>query len=695
MSTFRIEEIKKQFTPDYIEYVVKREASKPRVTRFEKFCKIFGKIGFEPPKSIKQKLYLDLLFSGIRAVPKEVFSFAVYSFLFSIIFSFFLYFFLPDLGLLLFLFPFIVFYLVLSYPSFMRQVKKVQGGDEAIKIILYMIIYLKINPTLEGAISFAAKHVNGILGKDFKEIAWGIESGKYRSLTEAFQHFMPKWVMWNEDFVRALSLLSTFSYVTDENEREMIFKRSLNYILERTFIRTKSYVEEIISPINIIYMFGLVMPAVALVMFPMISIFLHETVKPGYIILGYLFILPTVNYYFIQRILMKRPSAFIQPDISKHPDLPPEGYFRISLFGKKLYMPVLPFTLLIGLIIMSYGIMHIADLYISLHTASDYLIKQEILKRENSITFEGIFSSFSFVFGFALMLYLTFYLRSFQRVEIRKRIKEIEDDLPNILTTLANSLAHGVPLEKGIEKNLEEYERLGMKNRVGYRFFREVLDRIRKLGFTLEKALFDKEYGVLKHYPSKIMEETMRILLTTVGKSSMLLGKIARTISDYFKNIKEIELRIKELLVDVRTGLRMQASIIVPAITGAVSSLGIFILNMLKILSDKLAEIEKSFGLLTLSSASNSFSDLMNALVGDMTKVMPMTIFQIVVGLYTFIAITLMSYLLAGIENGFDKVMRDKEIAENIKKGMLVYFATSTLSLIIYKTVVLPMIGGI
>ncbi|MEM4461230.1 MAG: hypothetical protein QXY70_03795, partial [Nanopusillaceae archaeon] len=146
-------------------------------------------------------------------------------------------------------------------------------------------------------------------------------------------------------------------------------------------------------------------------------------------------------------------------------------------------------------------------------------------------------------------------------------------------------------------------------------------------------------------------------------------------------NIFQAEFRLKELLSDVRGNLKMQAQFLIPIITGIVSSTGIFIINMLAILSNWLGDLEKAFG------AVGTFKEIIDVMVGDFKRVIPLTVLQAVVGCYTVIAIVLMSYLLSGIESGFDRVARDYEIAENLKFGLIIYFIVGVMSLIVFSQI--------
>jgi len=689
----KIEEKKHQISQDYLNFLADKARQKEPKNLHEKFFKYAETLRLPIPKSIKPKLKEDIVFSTMNASPEGVFGGAVLGLLVVLMLAFLFSLLINDLTLMaiLLLTPLGVFYYFYTYPGFQAQVLKVQTGDEAIRIILYMVIYLKLHPNFEGAVNFAAEHSKGPLSKDIKKAMWDIQVGKYRTVEQGLSAYMQKWVVWNEDFVRSISLLYGVMSEPSEEGRERILKKSLDFLLTNTHRKMKAYVENISGPINILHVMGLLMPVMGLIMFPMISMFLSQSVNPFAIVVGYIIILPLLLYFFINRILVKRPSAFMVPDISKHPNLSPPNMYTIVSKGKKIFIPILPLALIIGFGIMLYGIFHFIELYGNLTMISQSL-KEDILMEEAEMSIKNILSTFSVTFGFGIMFYIYFYLRSFQRIKIRNDIKNIESEFQIGLFALGNYLSEGYPIEKAILKTLEEYEKLGMQKRPMFEFFTKLLYNIKNFSMTFKRAMFDKKYGIILYFPSALIEEVMRTLADASERSSVLLGNISKTIGTYLEDLSIIEAKIRELLEDVRAGIRMQAGFVVPLVCGITGSLGIFMINMLKMLACQLEQIEKSLGLGLMGGEGFGASGILNELLGDFTRVMPMTVLQAVVGIYTIEAVALFALLLNGIENGFDRVSRDHIIAKMILQAIILYAAITVISMIMFHGIIMSVI---
>ncbi|MBS3052582.1 MAG: hypothetical protein J4428_04415 [Candidatus Aenigmarchaeota archaeon] len=644
------------------------------------------------PKEFSRQLKEDIIFSTLNVTTKGVISASILTFVLLLIVSLGFAFITNNFGIisLLVVLPMSVTYLVYSYPKFMSQVLKIQTGDEAIKIVLYMVIYLKLHPNFEGAVNFAAAHSKGPLATDIKKAMWDIHAGKYKTVEEALSAYMAKWRVWNEDFVRSVTLLYNVLIEPSEIERENILKKSLNFLLTNTERRMKVYVEDISGPINVLYFLGMLLPVMGIIMFPLISMFLHSSVNPFYLGIGYILVLPLLLLFLVNRIILKRPSAFIIPDISKHPELPPTDKYPLKFFGKTFLIPIVPTAILVSLLVMIYGVVHFVDLYSNLSTASEGL-KMELLKKEAEFSLENLAATFSVTFGVAILVYLYFYMKSAPRIGIRNEIKNIEGEFQLGLYSLGNFLSEGYPIEKAIQKSLDEYEKLGLTKSPTFNFFSLLYNKMKNLGTDFSNAVFGKN-GIIRIFPSVLIEEIMRILSDASSKSSTLLGNVAKTIGSYLESLNVIEAKIRELLEDIRTSVRLESSFVIPLVCAMVGVLGIFFLNMLRGLSCQLQTIEKSLGVIFLQNAAIGVGSVLNDLVGNFTQVMPMTVLQIIVGIYTVEIISIFSLLLNGIENGFDRTSRDHIIAKNLLSGMLVYAAVSIVALIAFQLLIIKII---
>ncbi len=673
---------KPKISPEYMEFLLAEIRARKPKGFYERLCKLAEKLRLNPPKQFAEKLNYDVVYSGLNVTPTGVFS---ASFLLLFIFSFVCFFFsflISDVALLIILavLPIVLFWYVFTYPSYQAEVTRIQAGNEAIKLILYMAIYLKSNPSFEGAVQFAVQHSKGPISDDIRKAFWDLETGKYRTVEEALGVYSQKWVWWNEDFVRSLNLLYTILVEPSEKGREEILKKALDHILITTHRKMKAYVEEISGPISILHILGLLLPALGIVMFPMIAIFLQNSVSIPQLIVGYIVFLPILNLFFVNRLLRKRPGAFMAPDVSKHPDLPPPNFFAVKIGKVKLIVPVFLLSLLVGMITMMYGAYHFLNLGMTISSLPPDIVKKVVLE-EAGINVKNFLVVTSFVGGFAIFFILNYYLRSVQRIKVRNEIKEIERDFTACMFSLGNFFSEGYPIEFGIGKAIDEYRRLGMEKRPTYGFLVRLYETMKNFGVSFKSALFGERFMLIKHYHSVLIEDTMRILADASEKGSYFLGTVAKTLSNYLESIYTIEDRIRELLAETRSSIKMQASFVIPMINGIIMALSAFIVNMLRILAEMIGKIQQMFG---ISLSRMAGKDLLTILIGNYENMVPSTLLQAVIGIYTVEAIAIFSILLSGIENGIDPVAKDWEISNNLIKGMALFFLIYLVALFVF-----------
>ena len=79
-------------------------------------------------------------------------------------------------------------YVIYTYPEYSAEVTKIKAQQESVLAMLYMTIYMRVNPVLENALLFASTHLHGPLGKDLKRILWLLNMEKVDSIEEAIEH---------------------------------------------------------------------------------------------------------------------------------------------------------------------------------------------------------------------------------------------------------------------------------------------------------------------------------------------------------------------------------------------------------------------------------------------------------------------------------------------------------------------------
>jgi Flp pilus assembly protein TadB len=644
---------REKFVPYPTEYLsfLKELEQKP-VTWYEKVCASAEKIlPLEPSHSAKTKLEDSIRAAYLNATPKGSYSltFVATIITLSLVLIAVIFF---NIGLVFSLFGFVVIFAVFwyfyNYPSSKAKSMRIKMSADSVLAILYMVIYMRSSPNLEGAIKFASQYLEGPLAWDLRKLLWDIETGKYASADNALIDYIMKWKDKNREFSEALNLLR--GSAVESSRREIVFDETVNVILNGTRERAKHYAAGLRMPMTLIYAMGILLPVMGLVLFPIILIFIADVVKPSFVFFGYNILLPAVLYFIVNHILATKPPTFSPPDISKVKGTPPMGKFSL---GKK-NITILPLSLVIGIpfiILGAYGLAE-PDVY-------------------SSVNF-----SILIIFGAALMIIIYAFLDSYQKMRVRKDIEKIEDEFATALFQLGNAISGGSPLETAIDK-----ARINLKEMKIADMFEIISLNMKKFGYTFEQALFDKEVGALWYYPSKLINSIMLTIIQSAKKSVKTAANSMIVISRYLKGVHEVKEEIDDILGETTSSMKFLAIFLAPMVAGVTVTLAVVILQILQKLGAAMQSIMATAGNV---NTYQTFLLVPWAMGGTLPITPPA--FQMIVGIYMIETSVLLAVFLNGIKYGEDPIGMRNDIWTILFFGIIIY--------IISWTVTYSMFGG-
>lgn len=616
------------YTSDYRQFL--KEIKKRPETVFEKLCSFFERLGIEPDPKTRSKLESEIETAYLNVTPRGVYSFSVAVMAFFLTISFFL-FFTGFLSLPLLLMSvagsLLAGYAVASYPSVLSKTVRMKMASDMVLAVLYMVIYMRSSPQLEGAVKFAAENLPPPLSWDLKKLIWDVEVGVYDSMDTALTTYLTRWKDKNEEFSEALHILRN-STSESEERRHMMLDEAVSVILNGTRERMKHYAQNLRLPVLLIHAMGILLPLIGMVMFPIIVIFMSETVKPVFIFLGYDVILPLFLFYYMSHVLRTKPATFSQPDISLARGVPPLGRFRLG--GKNL--PVAPFAALVSVPVILAGLTGFGS------------------------PDPGTAVSFSVlvVLGIAAGIATYCLLDSFQKMKIRKDVERIEREFADALFQLGNYIAGGTPIEVAVDRAWESLRHLKISD-----LFLQASLNMKKLGMTFHQALFDKKYGAVWNYPSRLVRSVMETVTEASKKGVKIASMTMLTISRYLKSIHAVKEDIREILSETTTSLRFIAMILAPVISGIVVTMALIIIQIITSLTAQLSDIYSE------SEAMGVREMLIFAwgqcgAAGCGGPPVPPQVFQLVVGIYLLETVMLLGFFLNRLEYGEDSIgLRD------------------------------------
>lgn len=623
------------YTVDYRQFL--KEIKRKPETLYEKACAFSEKINIGPDAKTKAKLEREIETSYLNVTPKGVLSFSLLTMIILLLVSFF-FFFIGLFDPLFFLFSLIfalglTFYLY-NYPASLAKSMQVKMSSDIVLAILYMVIYMRNSPQTEGAIKFAAENLEGPLSWDLKKLFWDTEVGVYSSIDHALVAYLTRWKDKNKEFTEALHLLRNSTSESDIR-RNVMLDEAINVILDGTRERMKHYAQGLRLPVMLIHAMGVLLPIMGLVMFPIIVIFMADVIKPVFIFIGYDIILPLFLFWYMNYILQTKPTTFSQPDISQAKGIPKIG--RMKFLNKDI--PIWPIALLIAVPFIGIGFIGFSQADVA--TSVNY--------------------SLLIIFGISLSIVVYCLLDSYQKIKVRNDIEKIEDEFSEALFQLGNQIAGGTPVEVAVDKAEENLKNMKISD-----LFLNVSINMKKLGMTFEQALFDKDYGAIWQYPSRLIRSIMQTVIESSEKGVRVASMSMLTISRYLKGMHNVKEEINEILGETTTSMKFLAMFLAPLIAGITVTMAVVIIQILTSLTGQLS---------TLMGETAGLQGMLLFTWGQGGAGAPITppLFQLVVGLYMIETALLLSFFLNRIQYGEDAIGLRDTIGKILLFGIIIY----------------------
>ncbi|MEM5871318.1 MAG: hypothetical protein QW051_00425 [Candidatus Aenigmatarchaeota archaeon] len=636
------------------EYKLYRKKEELPLTWYEKIAKVSGKIlSVKPPDdNTKKQLEEAINFVGMRITPNDVMALVFITILVFVVSSIFLFAagFIPLMGILLIsMFGVGLAYYFLQYPINQMKAYRIEASSQVVLAVLYMVVSMRVTPNLEQALRFASANVSGPLAWDMRKLLWDIEMGRYYSASHALTDYIAKWKPENEEFAEALRLIRD-STTHPQEKAEVILDEALDVILNGTKTRMKHYAQELMLPVSVIHMMGIVLPILGSIMAPMAAVFLADIARPEYFFIGYDIVLPLFIIWFMNSVLKKRPSTFSQVDISSHPELTPKGSFMVKMGKRKLIIPVAPISLLISLIFIVPALLFFAE-------RPELLISAE---GEHDIV--SMIMSMMIIMGIGFGLASYFILSNFQRARIQDDVLKTEGEFELALFQLGNRISGGTPTEVALEKSIDDVKDL---NIVG--LFTITLRNIRNLGMTFREAMLDIKYGAIRYYPSNLIRNIMYMIVDIAKKGVKYAAEGMLTVSKYLKNIRETQEYIRELLQESVSSMRFQAYMLTPIITGLIVSMAQIIIKVLSILGQRLSSLSMGASL-----PMNISGSLITGVAS--TETVSPEVFQLIIGIYLIEVIIILAMFITKISQGENKVYQWYLAGKMLVLAIVMYF---------------------
>ena len=183
----------------------------------------------------------------------------------------------------------------------------------------------------------------------------------------------------------------------------------------------------------------------------------------------------------------------------------------------------------------------------------------------------------------------------------------------------------------------------------------------------------------------------MRIIFEATKKGAKNAALSAMAISRYIKYLKEIENELKKMLSEVTSSMKFLAMVLAPFIAGVTITMAAIMMMIFDMLGKSISGLQNLQG----TSGLSSLNTLMIGGWGSMSSVIPIGIFQIVIGIYVIEVSYLLSMLSNGIENGpSDKISEKYITSRTLLISLIIYSISLAITYIVFGTPIKGLLGG-
>ncbi len=595
----------------------------------------------------------------------------------------------------------IALYIVIWFKNF--PLTKVE--DEKIKaltfvpeIIGYLIMSMKLVPNLERAIEFAAEHGHGKISEDLKKLLWEVKVGIKNSVAEAVDELAYKWGEVSVEVKKGLMKIRASVIETSDAKRYQLLDQTMADTLSSIKTKLEDYARTLSQPTMIMFYLGVLLPLLLIIVLPVGSAFSGSNLARGvYLVLIYNIALPITTIIFARTVIKKRPPTYVPPVIpDNHPGLPPKNTLKIGKLKINIFI-IMVFVLIVGSFVsvflqQNYGVTKESVLINAGLDPDNPEFRDEDHEQSFWSQPENDTTPHFVIFGILLMITacvsLWCYATSVYKRKIQLETEKMESEFKDALYVIASRLGENKPIEDALSHTRDFLPR----SLIAQNIFGKTIDNIKILGFNLQSALFDKNYGALKNNPSTIINSAMQLLVDSVQLGVEVAAKTLMSYSLQLRNTDEVNKMLSTLIKEISSTLSSMAKFITPIILGITTALQKIVVSTLISIaqSGTLQEMEQTMKTISSTganipgmSSAGAISGMASIDTEVIATIASPTTFTIIVAIYVIQIVLIMTYFTTMIEQD-NLVLVKLRIAQTLPISIILFIVTMILSNMIF-----------
>jgi hypothetical protein len=550
-------------------------------------------------------------------------------------------------GISLVILPLILVHALKNYPKTYAKYLQIRSLGDVPEVLSYLVMYLKLIPNLENSVKFTASESTTILAADLRKLVWDLEIRVYYGIEDAVADFAVRWGRWSEYFKRSLHLLCSSIQEREEASRIITLDRSLDVSLEGTKETMNQFVNRLHQPTVMLYSIGIMIPLSLVAMLPAAGL-VGVKITIVQVFLLYDVLLPLFVFVYSRNILLSRPATFNPPSI-------PADHPEVVGINKKQRLCL---AFLLGIGVGLPGIFFLSLPVLFPHGSSNQLLSW-LFADQGVTSYFPVTLFFIWGVGAAISFYCLSVYRPHKKV--RDGIKQMEKEFGDALYILGKRISEEKSPEEGFLYTARTMEGAHIAE-----VFRQTSYNLTAMHVNFHDAMFNDEFGSLRHVYSDRIKAILRLFVEGTKKSQQAVSASLIRIADHLKQLQEVEQKIKDMLYELTSTIQTTVSIFAPLIAGVT-------LSITALITKVITSLHTAISSETMTVASPTFSGMAEAFT--LENVRP-EFFVLVIGVYLIQLVVLLTRLTNGINEGDDKATYMYRLGKTLPLALLIFSLT-------------------
>src|SRR5437773_2408913 len=429
--------------------------------------------------------------------------------------------------------PIAAYLFVSSFPESLAHRIRAASLGSAPAAVNNVAMSMRVVPSLERAVEFAARHVEEPLASRLRRVLWSVYLRSPPGIEAAFLRFAAEWGEWQEDVKRALFALGSAPMEQTEAGLDRTLDKARQIAFERTKTRIMEYSAGLRAPTTVLFALGVLLPVIIGAMLPLVSlggispttlggsrpVQRTDVTVPALVAMDLLF--PIGAFAYAYRILGSRPGTGGSIDVTRTRS-------RRSL-----------------LVTSALG----------LGAAASFVLASGLVT---------VFVGLWLVIG-AGLAYLEPGIHELEQK--RRNLARLEAEFPDALSILGSRIAEGAPVERALQLTADAT--LGSEVSL---LFGRILRALQASRSGLEEVLFSKN-GALSAVPSRAIHAAFRTVVEASRKDPVAAGKAIVETSNYLRDLQQVDREIRRDLSSVVDAMQTTGALFAPIVLGVTCAL--------------------------------------------------------------------------------------------------------------------------